>query len=268
MRKKETEKYIKKVAEEHINERLTPEIDKRMWEKIQTAVISEPVQQKKKKQTLIRYSVISCAAACAVLVISLIAMKQYIFGGAAPITGDTTLGSSTKTQTTKSSTIPTVSEVLPPITSIPSGAESVPPIEILPQNIIVISHRIYQYKGNINEKDIDKVYSEIVGGTSERIYSLHGKKLESALALKTDDVYQYYECVYGGIFSFDGKKYQIEDNGDSQIELSEQKGKYLGESEGLKLYEFSGRDNVILVDISPLLDTVQTENLVAAVEQE
>ncbi len=106
----------------------------------------------------------------------------------------------------------------------------------------------------------------MVGGVTERVYSLRGKSLVSAFAVQINGAYQYYECVYDGIFSFNDEKYGLEDI--NQSGLNAYKGSYLGETDGLKLYAFVGRERAILVDTSPLLGSEQTETLIVAVVQD
>ncbi len=148
MKKKETEEYIRSVAKGLVKEQLNSEGKERIWENIKTAVESEKVQPEKKKTPIIRYSVISCAAACVLIVLLAVAAKQYIFDNPAPITGDSTLNidsSSSETSSKVNSTMPAISES-PLLSSKPAGTVDAPLIEIRPQNIIVINHRLYQYK--------------------------------------------------------------------------------------------------------------------------
>lgn len=199
MRKKKTEKYIKKVERTHIKSLLNDESADRVWETLNHISIPEDSQPEKKKRVVNRYSIMSCAAACAIIVISVVVAKQYIFNNPMSNIGDPTLkidSSSTETHSKPNLEIPSVS-----VSSKPAGTLDDP---------------------------------------------LLGDELPAPLK----------------IFTFDGKQYQIEDS--SQADLIQKKGNYLGEADGLKLYEFIGRNNAVIVDMATVIGASQGNSLYPA----
>lgn len=199
MRKKEVEKYIKKATENHITTQLSDEASERVWENIKDVEPASNIQPEKKKP-IIRYSAVSCAAVFVIILVSVLVLKQFNSGNSVPIIDGTVTNYNTSVTET--------SAVSPPISM--QGEEAVPPAEInkqdgalneptadfLPDNI-VLGNRAYQYKNDIkvNEKDIDREYIEKINGQTVTVYSLKGKTIESACALKINNMYFYYECI-------------------------------------------------------------------------
>ena len=113
----------------------------------------------------------------------------------------------------------------------------------------------------ISESDLDKLYTQVINGNETTVFSLKGKSIDECFVWKANDEYHYYKCIYKGIFNFNGKNYGLES---PEKYVNPEKGKYLGEVDGIKVYEFVGNDNAILVDMAPVIGWGDSEELYVA----
>ena len=71
--------------------------------------------------------------------------------------------------------------------------------------------------------------------------------MEQSIGDKKNGIVLRYDCILDGIFELRGKKYGIVSE-TAYICPVPEKGKYLGEVNGVKCYEFKGKADAILVD--------------------
>ena len=126
----------------------------------------------------------------------------------------------------------------------------------------VWNHNFYQCVDvQISESKLDKSHTQVINGNETTIYSLKGKSIDECFVWKANNKFYYYECVYKGIFNFNEKNYGLES---SAKYINPEKGKYLGDIDGIKIYEFVGNENAILVDLAPIIGFSDSEELYVA----
>lgn len=126
----------------------------------------------------------------------------------------------------------------------------------------VWNHNFYKIVDlQISESDLDKLYTQVINGNETTVFSRKGKSIDECFVWKANDEYHYYKCIYKGIFNFNGKNYGLES---PEKYVNPEKGKYLGEVDGIKVYEFVGNDNAILVDMAPVIGWGDSEELYVA----
>ena len=239
---------------------------------------TQTIPVEKKKRPVLRYSAISSVAACAVIVLSVMVAKQNL-QNTSPSIDDFSLNANLSNETssisdwTNQQSQPSLSaDISQGETSTPSSKptenEAEDPTKSQIQSgdyfnipaFMVIDHRFYRTTSTqISESDLDRQFTKTVNGEVQAIYSLKGQSLEIGLVYKLGNVYRYYECIHSGVFTFNNRKYGLEEQKDSL-----EKGKYLGTADGLKLYEIVGNDKAILVDMSPIINLDGSECLYVA----
>lgn len=101
----------------------------------------------------------------------------------------------------------------------------------------------------VQETDIDKQLKQTVNGVEFTIYSIKGVPVTEAFAYNANGIYHRYIAAFNGEFEFNGGKYGIVD-AQAYYYPEPEKGQYLGEVDGKKIYEFVGNDKAVLVDLS------------------
>ena len=115
----------------------------------------------------------------------------------------------------------------------------------------VWNHRLYGYAGDnlaLTDSDLGPLHREKINGTEIAVYSLKNIPMEQSIGDKKNGIVLRYDCILDGIFELRGKKYGIVSE-TAYICPVPEKGKYLGEVNGVKCYEFKGKADAILVDL-------------------
>lgn len=115
----------------------------------------------------------------------------------------------------------------------------------------VWNHRLYGYAGDnlaLTDSDLGPLHREKINGTEIAVYSLKNIPMEQSIGDKKNGIVLRYDCILDGIFELRGKKYGIVSE-TAYIWPVPEKGKYLGEVNGVKCYEFKGKADAILVDL-------------------
>ena len=115
----------------------------------------------------------------------------------------------------------------------------------------VWNHRLYKIAGddtNLSDSDLGTLHHEKINGTEIAVYSLKNIPMEQSIGDKKNGTVLRYDCILDGIFELRGKKYGIVSE-TAYICPVPEKGKYLGEVNGVKCYEFKGKADTILVDL-------------------
>lgn len=115
----------------------------------------------------------------------------------------------------------------------------------------VWNHRLYKIAGDdtkLSDSDLGSLHREKINGTEIAVYSLKNIPMEQSIGDKKNGIVLRYDCILDGIFELRGKKYGIVSE-TAYICPVPEKGKYLGEVNGVKCYEFKGKADAILVDL-------------------
>lgn len=262
-----------------------------VWEKIENEqIIVKPESTKTKTKTKIktRYPAIASLAACAaVCALTLAMINQKRINNTPGITAELTTDNSkvssqtqneevkdkesenitlqhqntSENQTTTKSEIETNTQSTQTESTSTQGNGSQASGISVPF-FRVWNHNFYKIVDlQISESDLDKLYTQVINGNETTVFSRKGKSIDECFVWKANDEYHYYKCIYKGIFNFNGKNYGLES---PEKYVNPEKGKYLGEVDGIKVYEFVGNDNAILVDMAPVIGWGDSEELYVA----
>lgn len=155
---------------------------------------------------------------------------------AAPISGETQEGS--YEQATTSS----------------SGIDSGISMGVCVSCYMVLDHRLYSAncESGLMQADLGAEYTEMQNEYKVTVYSIKGVPINESFAIKANGMIIRYDFIFDGEFEIDGEKYGIVDR-QAYFYPEPQKGDYLGTVGGMKVYEFSGNDEAVLIDLNPIV---------------
>lgn len=248
MRRKSTEKFMR--------DAMSFKAPEEVWDKIKNQPIQNARSGKPERRPKTAwYAAAACIAACVVLVCALAVNKSPKLPAS-----DSLLN--TENDTEQDAQIVTdragepesvIGETIPQATerttSAVSHGGSVAGVSI-PTNK-VWNHRLYGYAGDnlaLTDSDLGPLHREKINGTEIAVYSLKNIPMEQSIGDKKNGIVLRYDCILDGIFELRGKKYGIVSE-TAYIWPVPEKGKYLGEVNGVKCYEFKGKADAILVDL-------------------
>lgn len=248
MRRKSTEDFIKKSMDFSAPEEV--------WDKIKNQPIQNARSGKPERRPKTAwYAAAACIAACVVLVCVLAVNKSPKLPAS-----DSLLN--TENDTEQDAQIVTdkagepesvIGETIPQATerttsSSSSGDSS---MGVFIPVYKVWNHRLYKIAGDdtkLSDSDLGSLHREKINGTEIAVYSLKNIPMEQSIGDKKNGIVLRYDCILDGIFELRGKKYGIVSE-TAYICPVPEKGKYLGEVNGVKCYEFKGKADTILVDL-------------------
>ena len=248
MRRKSTEDFIKKSMDFTAPEEV--------WDKIKNQPIQNTRSGKPERRPKTAwYAAAACIAACVVLVCALAVNKSPKLPSS-----DSLLN--TENDTEQDAQIVTdkagepesvIGETIPQAaggtTSSTSSGDSSMGVFIPVYK--VWNHRLYKIAGDdtkLSDSDLGTLHHEKVNGADIAVYSLKNIPMEQSVGDKINGTVLRYDCILDGIFEIRGKKYGIV----SEAALSypePEKGAYLGEVNGMKVYEFEGNKEAVLIDL-------------------
>lgn len=248
MRRKSTEDFIKKSMDFSAPEEV--------WDKIKNQPIQNARSGKPERRPKTAwYAAAACIAACVVLVCVLAVNKSPKLPAS-----DSLLN--TENDTEQDAQIVTdragepesvIGETIPQsaggTTSSSSSGDS--SMGVFVPVYKVWNHRLYKIAGddtNLSDSDLGTLHHEKENGTEIAVYSLNNIPMEQSIGDKKNGIVLRYDCILDGIFELRGKKYGIVSE-TAYICPVPEKGKYLGEVNGVKCYEFKGKADAILVDL-------------------
>ncbi len=115
----------------------------------------------------------------------------------------------------------------------------------------VWNHKLYKIVGDdtkLSDSDLGTLHHEKVNGADIAVYSLKNIPMEQSVGDKINGTVLRYDCILDGIFEIRGKKYGIVSEAAFSCPEPE-KGAYLGEVNGMKVYEFKGNKEAVLIDL-------------------
>lgn len=115
----------------------------------------------------------------------------------------------------------------------------------------VWNHRLYKIAGDdtkLSDSDLGTLHHEKVNGADIAAYSLKNIPMEQSIGDKKNGTVLRYDCILDGIFEIRGKKYGIVSEAAFSCPEPE-RGAYLGEVNGMKVYEFKGNKEAVLIDL-------------------
>ena len=248
MRRKSTEDFIKKSMGFSAPEEV--------WDKIKNQPIQNARSGKPERRPKTAwYAAAACIAACVVLVCVLAVNKSLRLPAS-----DSLLN--TENDTEQDAQIVTdkagepesvIGETIPQsaggTTSSSSSGDS--SMGVFVPVYKVWNHRLYKIAGDdtkLSDSDLGSLHREKINGTEIAVYSLKNIPMEQSIGDKKNGIVLRYDCILDGIFELRGKKYGIVSE-TAYICPVPEKGKYLGEVNGVKCYEFKGKADAILVDL-------------------
>lgn len=248
MRRKSTEDFIKKSMDFSAPEEV--------WDKIKNQPIQNARSGKPERRPKTAwYAAAACIAACVVLVCVLAVNKSPKLPAS-----DSLLN--TENDTEQDAQIVTdkagepesvIGETIPQsaggTTSSSSSGDS--SMGVFVPVYKVWNHRLYKIAGDdtkLSDSDLGTLHREKINGTEIAVYSLKNIPMEQSIGDKKNGTVLRYDCILDGIFEIRGKKYGIVSE-TAYICPVPEKGKYLGEVNGVKCYEFKGKADAILVDL-------------------
>ena len=248
MRRKSTEDFIKKSMDFSAPEEV--------WDKIKNQPIQNARSGKPERRPKTAwYAAAACIAACVVLVCVLAVNKSPKLPAS-----DSLLN--TENDTEQDAQIVTdkagepesvIGETIPQsaggTTSSSSSGDS--SMGVFVSVYKVWNHRLYKIAGDdtkLSDSDLGTLHHEKENGTEIAVYSLKNIPMEQSIGDKKNGIVLRYDCILDGIFELRGKKYGIVSE-TAYICPVPEKGKYLGEVNGVKCYEFKGKADAILVDL-------------------
>mgnify|MGYP007113829288 FL=1 len=248
MRRKSTEDFIKKSMDFSAPEEV--------WDKIKNQPIQNARSGKPERRPKTAwYAAAACIAACVVLVCVLAVNKSPKLPAS-----DSLLN--TENDTEQDAQIVTdkagepesvIGETIPQsaggTTSSSSSGDS--SMGVFVPVYKVWNHRLYKIAGDdtkLSDSDLGSLHREKINGTEIAVYSLKNIPMEQSIGDKKNGIVLRYDCILDGIFELRGKKYGIVSE-TAYICPVPEKGKYLGEVNGVKCYEFKGKADAILVDL-------------------
>lgn len=260
-----------------------------VWAEIKDEPILIKTSNQKEKTKVIRYSLAASFASLCVIIASVIAFNNDNFFNQPQITGElTTTGSesssseknntttqngSTTSGTTQNESTGTTSQTegrgdttQSAITQNPqtsqetqgqtpstSGNQGDQNMGINIPVYKVWDHKLYTLASDdemyVQESDIDRKFSQTVNGVEFTVFSIKGVSLSESFAYQANNIYHRYNAIYNGEFEINGKKYGIVDT-QAYYYPEPEKGNYIGEVNGMKVYEFVGNDKAVLIDLN------------------
>lgn len=154
---------------------------------------------------------------------------------AAPISGETQEGSYEQATTS-------------------SGIDSGISMGVCVSCYMVLDHRLYSAncESGLMQADLGAEYTEMQNEYRVTVYSIKGVPINESFAIKANGMIIRYDFIFDGEFEIDGEKYGIVDR-QAYFYPEPQKGDYLGTVGGMKVYEFSGNDEAVLIDLNPIV---------------
>ena len=248
MRRKSTEDFIKKSMDFSAPEEV--------WDKIKNQPIQNTRSGKpERRPKTVWYAAAACIAACVVLVCALAVSKSPKLPAS-----DSLLN--TENDTEQDAQIVTdragepesvIGETIPQAagetTSSSSSGDSSMGVCIPVYK--VWNHRLYKIAGDdtkLSDSDLGTLHHEKVNGVDIAVYSLKNIPMEQSIGDKINGTVLRYDCILDGIFEIRGKKYGIVSEAAFSCPEPE-RGAYLGEANGMKVYEFKGNKEAVLIDL-------------------
>ena len=249
MRRKSTEDFIKKSMDFSAPEEV--------WDKIKNQPIQNTRSGKPERRPKTAwYAAAACIAACVVLVCALAVNKSLKLPAS-----DSLLN--TENDTEQDAQIVTdragepesvIGETIPQTaggttSSSSTGGDSSMGVFIPVYK--VWNHRLYKIAGDdtkLSDSDLGTLHHEKVNGADIAAYSLKNIPMEQSIGDKINGTVLRYDCILDGIFEIRGKKYGIVSEATFSYPEPE-KGAYLDEVNGMKVYEFGGDKEAVLIDL-------------------
>lgn len=119
---------------------------------------------------------------------------------------------------------------------------------------MILNHRLYSAncESGLMQADLGAEYTEMQNEYKVTVYSIKGVPINESFAIKANGMIIRYDFIFDGEFEIDGEKYGIVDR-QAYFYPEPQKGDYLGTVGGMKVYEFSGNDEAVLIDLNPIV---------------
>lgn len=119
---------------------------------------------------------------------------------------------------------------------------------------MILNHRLYSAncESGLMQADLGAEYTEMQNEYKATFYSIKGVPINESFAIKANGMIIRYDFIFDGEFEIDGEKYGIVDR-QAYFYPEPQKGDYLGTVGGMKVYEFSGNDEAVLIDLNPIV---------------
>lgn len=119
---------------------------------------------------------------------------------------------------------------------------------------MVLDHRLYtaNCENGLTETNLGSEYTEMQNEYKVTVYFIKGVPINESFAIKANGMIIRYDFIFDGEFEIDGEKYGIVDR-QAYFYPEPQKGDYLGTVGGMKVYEFSGNDEAVLIDLNPIV---------------
>lgn len=250
MKRNKTEKYIK--------DSMKPEAPEGVWEKIKDKpilVYSGPERRKKRKVKPWR-SFAAVAAAVAVIAVSAVLVNRGDMFYQ-PVIEESGAGTRSEigygnAATGDENTVPSDTNPSSPPSS--QRDEDGISMGIAIPYYKIVGHRLYSVVSDagLTQDDLGDEYIEIQNGREVSVYSIKGEPLSKSFAIRANGGIIKYGFIYQGEFLFGGEKYGILDQ-NAYYYPEPQKGEYLGTADGMKVYEFKGNSDVVLIDLNPIV---------------
>lgn len=248
MRRKSTEKFMR--------DAMSFKAPEEVWDKIKDKPIQSVRESKAKGHPKkVWYAAAACIAACVVLVCALAVNKSPKLPASDSLLNTENDAEQDAQIVTDRAGEPesVIGETIPQATerttSAVSHGGSVAGVFI--PTYKVWNHRLYGYASDnlaLTDSDLGSLHREKINGTEIAVYSLKNIPMEQSIGDKKNGIVLRYDCILDGIFELRGKKYGIVSE-TAYIWPVPEKGKYLGEVNGVKCYEFKGKADAILVDL-------------------
>lgn len=248
MRHKSTEKFMR--------DAMSFKAPEEVWDKIKDKPIQSVRESKAKGHPKkVWYAAAACIAACVVLVCALAVNKSPKLPASDSLLNTENDAEQDAQIVTDRAGEPesVIGETIPQATerttSAVSHGGSVAGVFI--PTYKVWNHRLYGYASDnlaLTDSDLGSLHREKINGTEIAVYSLKNIPMEQSIGDKKNGIVLRYDCILDGIFELRGKKYGIVSE-TAYIWPVPEKGKYLGEVNGVKCYEFKGKADAILVDL-------------------
>ena len=248
MRRKSTEKFMR--------DAMSFKAPEEVWDKIKNQPIQNARSGKPERRPKTAwYAAAACIAACVVLVCALAVNKSPKLPASDSLLNTENDAEQDAQIVTDRAGEPesVIGETIPQATerttSAVSHGGSVAGVFI--PTYKVWNHRLYGYASDnlaLTDSDLGSLHREKINGTEIAVYSLKNIPMEQSIGDKKNGIVLRYDCILDGIFELRGKKYGIVSE-TAYIWPVPEKGKYLGEVNGVKCYEFKGKADAILVDL-------------------
>lgn len=245
MNRKSVETFMKKAMDLHAPENI--------WDRIKDQPIQiVQIEPQSKKSKNIPYALIASTAAC-LLLVSILAVHHNGNPFSAP-----PIASEPITDREKAHDDHAMSTQNPPDTISTNSGQGDNSMGVAISIYKVWDHRLYQLSADsgstaLSDADLEELHREIVNGVEMTAYSFKNIPMEQSIGDKRNGMVLRYDCIYNGVFNIQGKKYGIVDTR-AYFYPEPEKGAYIGQVEGMKVYEFIGNKEAVLIDLAKYIN--------------